>query len=388
MDPATDSPTTILNTLKNNFLAQSPGVYENTLKVFGLGLKKYKEKFCDKALIENIFSFLDEKISEKDSINLLRKLEISLCYLGITYPNFEEIAQKQYETICHNFYQYDPLTQVALLETLESDISKPEVLMMSKPIENFFTPIMSFPEMTIRKLLLTFSKLYSRDLLNLEVKLLKNTIAISIQYYNDNVSQMRDFICPIILNIFYNEKIFLFLMNPENNTTFDFLSNIIDIIADNYRISDPDLKKNCLEIFGKIFEYSENYSKEQEEFIGKLVEKVDFEITDKKGSNFDESFEILVSIMYNDFKKHDLPEFEFTFLKCIASVVTNPKITKILLNNYDFVLYLLNRRQKPNEVCLAKFNIIEAITKNKEIFDNMSKEFSTRFSEYVTKGPY
>ena len=80
-----------------------------------------------------------------------------------------------------------------------------------------------------RKLLFTFSKFYARNLLvDKEIKLLKNTLAISFQYFNDE-KQIK-FICSLLANIFLNSHIYGFLVDSANKSQFDFLNNIIEII--------------------------------------------------------------------------------------------------------------------------------------------------------------
>ena len=75
----------------------------------------------------------------------------------------------------------------------------------------------------------TFSKFYARYLINdKEIKLLKNTLAISFQYYNDD--KHIQFMCYLLNNIFNNTHIYGFIMDSANNSQFDFLNNIIDII--------------------------------------------------------------------------------------------------------------------------------------------------------------
>ena len=69
------------------------------------------------------------------------------------------------------------LTQLAFLETLESNITKESVLMLCKPNKCFFNEmIMEMNELSVRKLLYTFSKFYARDILNEDIKLIKNTL--------------------------------------------------------------------------------------------------------------------------------------------------------------------------------------------------------------------
>ena len=50
--------------------------------------------------------------------------------------------------------------------------------------------------------------------------------------------------------------------------------------------------------------------------------------------------------LYNDFKKNDLPDYELCNLRLIYYIVSDDDNTKILLSNFDFVLYLLKRRRR------------------------------------------
>jgi hypothetical protein len=48
------------------------------------------------------------------------------------------------------------------------------------------------------------------------------------------------------------------------------------------------------------------------------------------------------------------------------------------------MLYLLNRRTRPQDICLLKFNIVEKMLKT-EIND---KNVYEQLTNYITKGPY
>ena len=96
-----------------------------------------------------------------------------------------------------------------------------------------------------------------------------------------------------------------------------------------------------------------------------------------------------VEYLYNHFKKNDLPDYELSFLRLIYYIVSDSDNTKVLLSNFDFVLYLLKRRkEKTHEVCEMKFKVISRINKKKDIMVQMSQEFSKQFMEYLKNGPY
>ena len=55
-----------------------------------------------------------------------------------------------------------------------------------------------------------------KNLLNKDIRLIKNTLAISLQYYDEY--QSYEFICPILSNVFVNSNIFTFI-GMEHRTT-------------------------------------------------------------------------------------------------------------------------------------------------------------------------
>ena len=96
-----------------------------------------------------------------------------------------------------------------------------------------------------------------------------------------------------------------------------------------------------------------------------------------------------IEYLYNHFKKNDLPDYELCFLRLIYYIVSDNDNTKVLLSNFDFVLYLLKRRkEKPHEVCEMKFKVIKRINNKKDIMVQMSQEFAKQFLDYLNKGPY
>jgi hypothetical protein len=69
-------------------------------------------------------------------------------------------------------------------------------------------------------------------------------------------------------------------------------------------------------------------------------------------------------------------------------ILSYQPLLKIALLNLDFVLYMLNRRIRPQEICETKFKIIELIHKNSlgnEIL--MEKNIYEQFTKYINKGP-
>ena len=387
----------LIKLFKLYFLDKNTGIYEQSIKFFIFLLKdeNYSNEIKNENFINNIIDYLSSMILSNDSIYLIRKFEIILIFLNYDSNNIK--INNELDKMCNDFINYDLLTQLSFLETMEDDILIENTVILTNPMKNFFNGIYieNLDNQCLRKLLYTFSKLYASNLLNFEIKLIKNIICISVQYYNDNISTGMDFISKIILNIFHNKNIFDFLLNNENNIQFDFLENILNIINEIYSDPQPLGKINGLEIFSKIFEFKKNDNlndlnafnnvneNNQIEFIKLLLKKI------TKISNNDElALNKFNELLYSDFKKRDLPDYELAYLNCIYSMLSSDLMLKSLLSNFDFVLYLLERREKPKEVCVAKYLINEEIIKHNEIMEKMNKEFSNQFINYVNKGPF
>ena len=59
------------------------------------------------------------------------------------------------DNMCNDFYEYDLLTQLTIMETMENNINDENVLLMTNPNKNFFNEnIMSLEQQSLRKLLL------------------------------------------------------------------------------------------------------------------------------------------------------------------------------------------------------------------------------------------
>ncbi len=407
------------------FMDKSSGVYSSTLQLV-IHLIKNNLIPIDKLvnLIQDLIDYFNSIILSKDSIYVVRKFEVLLCFIDYTYEN--ELLNKDnsttmvklkesLENMCEEFYQYDLLTQLTILETMENNINDENVLLMTNPIKNFFNEnIMTLEQQSLRKLLFTFSKFYARNLLpEKEIKLLKNTLAISFQYYNDE--KQIQFICPLLTNIFFNTQIYAFIMDSANNSQFDFLNNILEIISSIFVMTDPNVKMLIFEVLEKIFNFGEDNDdnsekneklekKESCEYLGhqnmpmhkqfivllltEIIRKTS--ISDLANSRTDDEIKgKFIEYLYNHFKKNDLPDYELCFLRLIYYIVSDNDNTKVLLSNFDFVLYLLKRRkEKPHEVCEMKFKVIKRINNKKDIMVQMSQEFAKQFLDYLNKGPY
>ena len=387
----------LIKLFKLYFLDKNTGIYEQSIKFFIFLLKdeNYSIQIKNENFINDIIEYLNTIILSNDSIYLIRKFEIILIFLNYDSSNIK--INNELDKMCNEFINYDLLTQLSFLETMEDDILIENTVILTNPMKNFFNAsyIEILDNQCLRKLLFTFSKLYASNLLNFEIKLIKNIICISVQYYNDNISTGMDFISKIILNIFYNKNIFDFLLNNDNNIQFDFLENILNIINEIYSDPQPLGKINGLEIFSKIFEFKKNDNlndlnafnnvneNNQIEFIKLLLKKIT-----KISNNNELALNKFNELLYSDFKKRDLPDYELAYLNCIYSMLSSDLMLKSLLSNFDFVLYLLERREKPKEVCVAKYLINEEIIKHNEIMEKMNKEFSNQFINYVNKGPF
>ena len=169
-----------------------------------------------------------------------------------------------------------------------------------------------------------------------------------------------------------------------------------------------------MEVFEKIFDFGEDEEKDENgenkdkkeniEYLGKLnlpmhnqfiilvlteiIRKTS--INDLVSSKTDDEIKgKFVEYLYEHFKKNDLPDYELCLLKLIYYIVSDSNNTKVLLSNYDFILYLLTRRnEKPHEVCDMKYKVIRRINNKKDIMGQMSQEFVRQFVEYLNKGPY
>ena len=403
------------------FMDKNSGVYSQTLKLI-IHLMKNNLISAERLgnLIQDLVEYLDTLIIKSDSIYLVRKFEIYICFIDHIYKN--ELLNKENNTtwiklkesvqkICKEFYHYDLLTQLAIMETMENNINDTEVLLLLNPNQNFFNDnIMTLEAQTMRKLLLTFSKFYARYLINdKEIKLLKNTLAISFQYYNDD--KHIQFMCYLLNNVFNNTHIYGFILDSANNAQFDFLNNIIEIMSSIFIINDPNVKMQIFEALEKVFDFGEdenednkNVNSEKIVYLGKqnlsqhkqfiilllteIIRKTS--ISDLAASKTDDEIKSkFVEYLYDHFKKNDLPDYELCFLRLIYFIISDDDNTKILLSNFDLVLYLLKRRkERPHEVCEMKYKVIKRINDKKHIISLMSKEFSQQFIEYVNKGPY
>ena len=64
-------------------------------------------------------------------------------------------------------------------------------------------------------------------------------------------------------------------------------------------------------------------------------------------------------------------------------MITYDPIINTLVNNFDFIIYLLNRRTRPQDICLLKYKIVE-----KMCLAAKDKNALEQFNNYISKGPY
>ena len=113
------------------FMDKSSGVYSETLQLI-IYLMKNNLISAERLgnLIQDLVEYFDSLIIKTDSIYLLRKFEIYICFIDHIYKN--ELLNKENNTtwiklkestekMCKDFYHYDLLTQLTFLETLENN---------------------------------------------------------------------------------------------------------------------------------------------------------------------------------------------------------------------------------------------------------------------------
>ena len=117
--------TNILTELfKTYFTDENAGVYTQTLDLF-IHIYKTKEHNSlfnnDKHCIDNILTHFNGIANSSDSIYIIRNLEIVL--VSLCFDNeLHDVLTNELKMICNDFMSYDTLTQLAFLETLESNI--------------------------------------------------------------------------------------------------------------------------------------------------------------------------------------------------------------------------------------------------------------------------
>jgi hypothetical protein len=127
----------------------------------------------------------------------------------------------------------------------------------------------------------------------------------------------------------------------------------------------------------------------QEQFFLKFLRSFYFYEFNKNPIDDSESLKFCFTKLYKDFRTHDYEGYEQHFLDCVLSVLSYQPILRIAFSHLDYILYILNRRNKPQDICDKKFQIVQFLHKN--IFGNediVEKNLSEQFAKYISKGPY
>lgn len=262
--------------------------------------------------------------------------------------------------ILNNFIHYDVLTQLTLLETIENHVKTEKVFQI---LSEHFDPIKLIGEGNVnsnvlRKIMYVYSKLYAKECISDE-KYLKNIIAISSQYFEENTDY--HFFLTILHNLFINKNFINFLSNEENSKEFNFLETVNKTLIDGYFSNDPVNKINAMEIFAIILDYTSAPSIQQRIYFFSVLDEFYNYLNNKKTEDKDELFKIFVDQLYKDFKVHDHEEYELKFLELIFQGVPNTLFTKWVCMNFDLLLYILNKRLRIPDIMNLKYQIVKKI---------------------------
>jgi hypothetical protein len=378
----------LVKLLQAYLIDDNPGVYEQAS--FLLFQLLFTENNKEDIFI-NIINHLDTQ--SKDSVILIREVELLTKYLSL-YDS--KAISDRLNLINVNFYDYDILTQLTIMDTYDKCVEKADLAIAVIQDLDFFYKLNTdgdLPGELIRKVLYTFSKFYAKGFID-ETKTAKNILAIALQYYCDNKNE-NYFILSFLVNCFHNKNIFDLLNDEENNKIFNFNDAITAAIIETYYNHDPNVKMHCLELL-QVVGNLELPSISQEIFLKKLLQgfyKYEF---NKFADNEESLFKFFVDKIYKDLKTHDFEDYEARFLETVLSksfylfldMISYEQIIKKIAMNFDFMLYLLNRRLRSQEICLLKFKIIEGISKNPSALSVADKALVEQINNYIVKGPY
>ena len=352
------------NLVKIYLLDPDTAVFSGSLKLAELYILAEKNR----AFIDDLKEYL-EIASEENGTCLLRYFD----FLILT--NKHNITYESIVQLFKSFFIQDDLTKLALIAVTEEQIETlqkylPEIIKQINYFE-FFQEYNLSEEVT-KRYMIFLSKIIAFGV-EIEEKILKNVIALTYQLYQDKRESSEDYSFAFVIscNLLSSELLAKFVMSDENNKQFNFKNAIIDIIENAVVVSDPKTKINGLEIlsfvFGNILEDSLMFAKEIQQF---LVESM--------------GTKSLFAYLNTDFKKHDYEEFEEAFLSfCI--VFSTREESAEMLSEYNFILYLLNRRNRPSTICQKKYDVVGHLTKSKA-FENLDKDLRNQFIAYLNKG--
>jgi hypothetical protein len=260
-----------------------------------------------------------ENLKGEDAIILIRELEIILKYLEIVKDDIQ--VENALKNISSKFIDYDLLTALTFLDTLEKNLKDEKIVGIVLSSINFFQLLSlgeNISDEILRKMMFTMSKFYAGKILN-DVNLIKNYLGVSLQNYEENTNKEDSyFIMSVILNTFHNRDIFNFLMDPNNNSQIDFQNKIIDILVKNYFNHDPKVKQHALEVFSIIGNFNLP-SVIAEQFLKKFMSKFFFYEFDKYPGSDVEALAFFFDKLYKDFRTHDFEEYEQQFLDTTSS---------------------------------------------------------------------
>jgi hypothetical protein len=362
---------------------ENSGVYEQTTDL----LFKLQECVSTDLFIK-VINHLQSKVN--NSIILIREVELILRFLN-SYDDSSVIDRLG--LINSNFFDYDLLTQLTIMDTFDKCVEKSSVVSRILSDLNFFEKLQDVDcsNELLRKILYTYSKFYAKGLVA-EDKFVKNLLVIALQYYADNGSE-NYFILSFLVNVFHNKNVFDFLNNPDNNGMFNFNDHVVSAIIDTYHNHDPNVKMHCLELLKLLGDFTVP-SLGQEVFLNKLIigfYKYEFD----KVVEVDQGLKFFVDKLYKDFKIHDFEEYEESFLQTLLSkfmiilgLISYEPFVKRMVANFDFMLYILNRRLRSQEICLLKFKIIEELGKSNVATTTIDKGLLDQINNYIIKGAY
>jgi hypothetical protein len=358
------------------FLTDSDtGVYETTadfLLCFYLEKNLFNEILTAKnlqnaELIINILDYL-EKIREKNSILVIRELELILNFieklnfkeekLFYFISNFSKSESEKIFLECFEntdisglipadlendafflvakklvlnylfklldlFNDLDILTQLNFFDLAEKILNKNFIIKIFIKKLDFFKNLNNeekgISDEIIRKALYSYSKLYGKGALEYKNNLIiKNLLAITIQYFKFNNFDYY-FILTVLTNCFHNKKIYSFLSDEEANSSkdqFDFNKEVVNVIIENCWNHNPDVQKLNLELLALLCNF-ELPSLFQDIFLKKFLGTFFKYEHDKAPDNDIFAYKFFVQKLYRDFKLHDYEEYEYMYLEAI-----------------------------------------------------------------------
>lgn len=313
----------------------------------------------------------------------------------------QEIIMKYFFRICDLFYEVDQLGQLNYFDLAEKNLTKAFIVKLFVKKLDFFMNLNSREDISdaiTRKAIYTYSKLYGKGLLEMDRDVvIKNILAVAIHFFRDNPTD-NYFIITTIINCLHNKKLFGFLVSEESNKNYNFQEEVISVIIENLKDHHPEKQILNLELLGMIanFELPSLY---QEIFLKKLVEKIYIYEYDSNAENDNIAYKYFIERLYKNFRVHDFEDYEAHFLDMIYCKIFNfilfklafvscEILLKVILSHFDFVMYLVNRRERHETICLRKYGIIERIVKSgladSGKIDNTLLE---QFKNYLVKGP-